>query len=155
MIMKRLFLLVTIILFSFTSNAQGLRVGGTIGIPSGGAETYYSFVYGLDLSYTWNLAEKFDLGIVLNYTLFSPGSNYSLPAGIAGRFDISQKFSAGLDLGYDITSRGYGFNYRPLIGYNLSETIQLTTSYRGITSFEGFNSYNFNSINIGFNFKLL
>ena len=154
----------TIILFSFTSNAQGLRVGGTIGIPSGGAETYYSFVYGLDLSYTWNLAEKFDLGIVLNYTQFSPDNGtYILPAGIAGRFDISQKFSAGLDLGYNIGPMNTGFYYRPLIGYNLSETIQITTSYRanrGTISSYGSNQEtvfgpNLNSINIGFNFKLL
>jgi hypothetical protein len=160
--MKKIITLIALIAFAFNSDAQEFRIGGNVGLPIGDAEMGYSVAFGADLNYTWNVAEKIDLGLALSYYQFIAESNgflapedaSFLPLGVAGRFKASEKILIGADLGYGIgimpDGNDGGFYYRPLLGYNLNDLMQITTSYKGVSIGGG----TFSSINLGFNFKL-
>lgn len=151
--MKKMFFVAALALFGFSVNAQeGFKVGANLGLPVGDAADISSFSIGLDVAYHWEVADSFTAGIASGFTnafgkkeTFSTGAgsisfNYDdvqfLPIAASGRFAASDKFSVGADLGYAIgISDGIdgGFYYRPIVGYNLSEKIQLNVSYTGIS----------------------
>jgi len=167
--MKKLFL-AAFAVFAFASvNAQELRAGLTGGLPIGDFSDAYSFSFGLDASYLWEVSEDFSAGIATGYAT-SPGDSQSItilgitttidavdfsyiPLAAAGRFNASEGFVLGADIGYAIaTGDGDGgFYYRPMVGYNISEEFQITASYRGVSV----NGGSFSTVNLGVNYKFM
>ncbi len=153
--MKKLLLIAVFAICGLgTVNAQGFSAGVTLGIPVGDAGNVSSFVYGADVLYMFNADEEFTYGVATGYQTYVgktisipglggglfdfevPNSNF-IPLAAAGRYVISEKFSAGADIGYAIntTSGGTsGFYYRPMLVYNMSETMRLNASYSGISA---------------------
>lgn len=173
--MKKLLLLAAVAVFGLSNvNAQEFSVGLTAGIPVGDAGDFYTFNLGLDANYLWEVSDDFSAGVATGYNTsfgddFStpdvtiagitiPGFTYELdnfdyiPLAAAGRFNASEEFVLGADLGYAIVlTDGVdgGFYYRPMVGYNVSDKIQISVSYRGVS-----NDGSFSTINAGVNYKL-
>ncbi|NNK81729.1 MAG: hypothetical protein HKO92_01270 [Flavobacteriaceae bacterium] len=147
-------------MFGFTATAQEFRAGFNVGLPTGDAGDAYTFALGADLSYMWNVSDTFDAGLAAGYSHFMLDGDFEgddasfLPIAVAGRFAASEDFSIGADLGYGIgispDGNDGGFYYRPVLGYNLSESMQLTGSYRGVSVDGG----TFSSVTLGLNFAL-
>ena len=138
--MKKVLLVIAVALFSFTANAQlggGQFSGGVnIGIPVGTMKAQSSFSYGLDVNYMLNSGEEFSYGIATGYQNYSgkngiPSVDF-IPLALAGRYAVSEQVSIGADLGYAMSSNG-GFYYRPMVVYNLSETMKFNASYSGVS----------------------
>ena len=158
--MKKLLLIIAVAMFGFTATAQDFRAGFHLGLPTGDAGDFYTLNLGADLSYMWNVSDTFDAGLAAGYTHFILDSDFEgdgaafLPIAVAARFAASEQFSLGADLGYGIgispSENDGGFYYRPVVGYNLSETMELTASYRGVSV----DSMDMSAITIGLNFAL-
>ena len=172
--MKKLMLLAAVAVFGLSSvNAQELRAGLTGGLPIGDAGDGYTFNFGIDATYLWEVSDSFQAGAATGYN-HSFGDTMSetitvlgftttvevefedfqyIPLAAAGRFNASEQFVLGADLGYAIAigEGDGGFYYRPMVGYNASEEIQITASYRGVSVEGG----SFSTINLGANYKFL
>ena len=153
--MKKLLLIAVFAICGLeTVNAQGFSAGVTLGIPVGDAGNVSSFVYGADVLYMFNADEDFTYGVATGFqsyvgkTISVPGlggglfefevpnSSY-IPLAAAGRYVISEKLSAGADIGYAInTASGgtSGFYYRPMLIYNMNQTMRINASYSGISA---------------------
>jgi len=163
--MKKIFLIIAVAMFGITSaNAQNFSAGVTAGLPIGDFGDWYSFNIGLDVSTLWEVSDDFDAGISTGYNhsfgdeieignLTAEVEDFQyIPLAGAARFNASEEFQIGADLGYAIAlgdSDG-GFYYRPMVGYNVSENTQISASYRGVSADGG----SFSTINIGINFGL-
>ncbi len=157
--MKKLFLAIAMVTFGLALNAQKgtFNVGANIGLPVGDAGDVSSFSYGGEVNYLFELSEKFELGASFSYIQFlgkevtrtfntgagtvtvtaDAPSNAYLPIAAAGRYNVSEKFVLGADLGYAIgvdTGLESGFYYRPMVGYKVMENITLQATYSGISA---------------------
>lgn len=143
--MKKLLCLAVIALFAMsTMNAQGFKPGVVVGLPIGDAGDFSSFTIGVDVSYFWEVSDQFDLGIVSGFTNSFIKSEFDgfddvqfLPVGAGARYNASEEFYIGADLGYGIginDGNEGGFYYRPRVGYQITETISLNLSYASISN---------------------
>ncbi|WP_435412524.1 outer membrane beta-barrel protein [Psychroserpens mesophilus] len=170
--MKKLMLLAAVAVFSLSNvNAQELRAGLNGGLPIGDFSEFYSFSFGLDVNYLWEVSDDFSAGIATGYSTSSgdsqdlgtffgvnlgtidyPDFSY-IPLAAAGRYNASEAFVLGADLGYAIaTGDGDGgFYYAPMVGYNITEEFQANVSYRGVSVEGG----SFSTINLGVNYKIM
>jgi hypothetical protein len=160
--MKKLVLVMAVVAFGFTANAQDFRAGINVGLPVGDSGDGYTFNLGVDLSYMWNVSDDFDAGISTGYSHFMGDTIEGfdvddasfLPLAGSARFNASEDFVLGADLGYAIgispDGNDGGFYYRPMIGYNVGGNTQITGSYSGVSVDGG----TFSSINLGVNFGL-
>ena len=160
--MKNLILFFAIVFIGSSTYAQKFSIGTHFGAPVSDAHDFYSFTLGIDANY-WFVSDKFSIGIAtgINYFLandlrvnrdieFSLDNASFAPVALAGRFDLSNKFNIGADVGYAIgVGNDGGFYYRPLIGYNIKDFLQLTLSYRGISLDE----LSVNAVTIGINYS--
>lgn len=143
--MKKLLFLVAIVAASFTANAQGqFNVGVNLGLPVGDASNVSSFAFGVEANYLFEVSDEFKVGPTASYVHFlgkdSGPSTSHLPLGGAARYSVSDEFVVGADLGLALgmsNASGSNFYYRPMVGYNISETMMIQASYMGISS-EGF-----------------
>ncbi|HEA29417.1 MAG TPA: hypothetical protein ENH91_05400 [Leeuwenhoekiella sp.] len=93
---------------------------------------------GANLSYLIPVSELVHFGPSAGFTLFlvNGSDNYGLvPITASGRVQISQRFFAGVDLGYSfliVDDIHGGFYYRPKIGYDF-KAWSLLASYTGTT----------------------
>lgn len=166
--MKKLLLAAFVAIIGVSSiNAQeGVLNGGlNVGIPTGDTNDFYGLTLGAELNYMFPVAEGFTLGPSVQYSHFF-GKDYDfggitfetedasfLPISGAARFNVSEKFVVGANVGYAIgLSDDYdgGFYYRPVVGYKVGERTQLNISYSGISN-EGLD---LNSVNLGFMFGI-
>ncbi len=176
--MKKLFLAVFVV-FAFTSvNAQDFNAGLSFGLPVGDASSdlesgfsgnTHTFSIVLDINYLWNVSEKFDAGIASGYShSFGDKISYEdenvivtnirfpdvgfLPIALAGRFNVSDKFTLGADLGYAIgitpSENDGGFYYAPKVQYGISDAIAIVAAYRGVSLDSG----SFGNISLGIEF---
>ncbi|GFD92932.1 hypothetical protein KUL156_17660 [Alteromonas sp. KUL156] len=140
-IMKK-FLVVAMMAFGLAVNAQEteLNVGGTIGLPSGDLNSdLYDVSGAIEANYLFNVAEGFKVGPSVSYLHINgdgPDLGY-LPLAAAARYDVSEKFVVGADLGYGIgvyqDGQESGFYYRPVVGYKVTEKITIQADYKGIS----------------------
>ncbi|WP_431136597.1 outer membrane beta-barrel protein [Psychroserpens mesophilus] len=174
--MKKLMLLAAVAVFSLSNvNAQGeLRAGLNGGFPIGDAGDLYTFGFGLDVNYLWEVSESFQAGIATGFqttagdeftetidlgffgtqTITADIENFDyIPLAAAGRFMASEAFVLGADLGYAIAAGegDGGFYYAPMVAYNITEKFQAGLSYRGISVDGG----SFSTINLGVNYRIL
>ncbi len=152
--MKKLLLAIAMVTFGITLNAQEgtFNVGANIGLPLGDAGDAYSFSYGGEVNYLFGLSDDFELGASFSYLQFlgkdqtftAGGTEVTvegasvafLPVAAAARYNVSEKFVLGADLGYAIgvdTGLDSGFYYRPMVGYKVMDNITLQATYSGIS----------------------
>ncbi len=144
--MKKLFLAIAMVTFGMALNAQKgtFNVGANIGLPVGDVSDVSSFSYGGEVNYLFEVSEGFELGASFSYIQFLGKevngfdfpSNAFLPIAAAGRYNVSEEFVVGADLGYAIgvdTGLESGFYYRPMVGYKIMENITLQATYSGIS----------------------
>ena len=163
--MKKLLLAAVVGLFAFSATAQNFSAGVHVGLPIGDAGDLYTFNVGIDVDALWEVSDDFDAGVATGYS-HSFGDEIDLgsfgaievddfqyiPLAGAARFNASDDFQIGADLGYAIAvgEGDGGFYYRPMLGYNVGENTQITASYRGISVDGG----SFSTVNLGVNFGL-
>ncbi len=162
--MKKLILLAAVAVFGL-SNAQ-FKLGAHLGLPTGDAGDVFSLNLGLDLAYTWKVAENFDLGITTGYTQYLWKSEIKdaydalgldlpnagiIPIAATGQYNFGNGPFIGADLGYGIaTAEGGdgGFYYQPKVGYTFVNKHDLYLGYKGIS-----NNGSISSINLGYAYK--
>jgi len=149
--MKKLLIVafVTIMGVGVVNAQEGVLNGGlNVGVPTGDANDFYGLTLGAELNYMYPVADGFTLGPSIQYSHFFGkdvevfgGSSIDisdasfLPISGAARFNVSDKFVVGANLGYAIglsEDLDGGFYYRPVVGYKIDDTTQLNISYSGI-----------------------
>lgn len=148
--MKRLFLVAVLAVFGLSNvNAQdGFRAGISGGIPIGDSGDFATFAIAVDLGYLFDLSEDFKAGVATGYShsfgdeVNILGTNVSLddvqfiPIAASGRFDVSEQFGVGADVGYAIginDGNDGGFYYAPRVSYSVSEAIDIVAAFRGVS----------------------
>jgi hypothetical protein len=147
--MKKVLILAVLMLGAVGLHAQeGFRAGINVALPVGDAADVSGFSLGLDVNYLWEVADSFDVGVAAGFTnAFGKKIDTGigtvqiedvqfLPLAAAGRFEASDKIRLGADLGYAIgisDGNDGGFYYRPIVGYGLSDIMELNLSYTGIS----------------------
>lgn len=171
--MKKILLTaIAVVGFGFAAQAQdegGFRVGIHAGLPMGDAGDIYSFNAGVDVAYTWPIADSFTAGVTTGYSYFAgkenditiPGggtitapkvNGAFVPVAATGKYELSEKIFLGADLGYalyvgDGEGDG-GFYYQPKVGFQ-TEMIDIFLGYKGIAV----DGVTISSINIGAAYK--
>lgn len=164
--MRKLVIIIALAVFGFNLSAQeGIKVGINLGLPVGDAGDVSSFSIGLDAAYLWAVSDEFNAGIATGFTnafgksidtglgSIDIGDVQFLPVAASGRFNASEMFRVGADLGYALginDGNDGGFYYRPLVGYAVSENIEVNLSYTGISADGG----TWSTINLGVSFGL-
>ena len=159
---KKLIILIIALNVSVMSFAQsGLNLGFSIGFPYETYDIYdYSFAFNGDINYLFEVNQAFALGIASGYgTALGESTNYYVgplvgtvrvdtpdyqyvPVALAARFGTG-RLVFGADIGYaisvtsetDVYGDEYtgGFYWRPMIGFNINELLQLNVNYIGIS----------------------
>ncbi|WP_299837098.1 hypothetical protein [uncultured Tenacibaculum sp.] len=132
--MKKFILTIAVIAFGFVANAQ--KAGFNVG-----ADVTYNFDgenFGLmaEANYLFELSDEFRVGPAISYqyafgqdievpgfgTVSVDGSGDFTLAG-AARYDISENFVIGADLGFYFDASA--FYYRPVVGYKIGESTMI------------------------------
>ncbi|WP_421812039.1 outer membrane beta-barrel protein [Flagellimonas sp.] len=166
--MKNILLFTSVLVLGLSSmQAQNsFYIGAHAGLPiSKGASDYTSFALAADLGYLFEISEDFKIGPTLGYShtfgkdidlgvFFAEGNDIQfMPIAAAGRYNISDKFSVGADVGFAVginEENDGGFYYSPRAAYSLSNMIDAVVSYRGISGDSG----NWNIISLGVEFSI-
>ncbi len=157
--MKKLLLVMAVVAFGFTANAQdGFRAGVNLGIPTGDFSDFTSLYYGLDVDYDFNVSEGINLGLSSGYSGYSgkddvDGFNF-IPLAGSVDFEISDGFSAGGDLGMAFSTEdggGSDFMYRFQLRYQASDQVDISGRYNNISG-DGATLSSI-SIGVGYRFK--
>jgi hypothetical protein len=159
--MKKLLLVAVVTCFSLTCmNAQTFKVGASIGLPAADAADFSTFVLGVDAYYYFTNVDAFvELGAtagfrnffgdeieILGQTVDIDDQQY-LPLAAAARLKLFGIVSGGADLGYAIginDGNDGGFYFRPVVGIDIADTIELNVSYENISN-DGVNWGNLNA----------
>ena len=167
--MKKIILVTTLALFSFTANAQ-FSLGAGVGLPTGDIEEVYSLQMNISATYMFESESDFTLGVSASYVNYFGKTldvevlgaaievevdNASfLPIAAVLNYSLSDKFSLGTDVGYAIgispDGNDGGFYLRPNLGYSLGDKSSLNLSYFS-TSVDG---GSFANIGLGIAFQL-
>ncbi|PIE50970.1 MAG: hypothetical protein CSA38_00420 [Flavobacteriales bacterium] len=169
--MKKIFLVAAIALMGATTvNAQSgnFKVGAHIGLPVSDLITTYTFNTGVDVSYTLNVSEHFNLGITTGYSYYF-GKTIKIsntpflevpdlgiiPIAATGEYLFPSKIYLSTDLGYAFfTNTGANaysgaFYYQPKIGYKFGAS-EGYVGYKRMSKDGGALS----SINLGYAFTI-
>lgn len=169
---KRLLTLVAVLSFSMLTFGQsGLNIGFSIGFPYENYDGYdYSFAFNGDINYLFEVNQAFDIGIATGYghaigesfyvgpilgNFDTPDYQY-VPVAAAFRFGPNTRLTVGADIGYaisvssakDLSNRDYytgGFYWRPMVGFNINDRLQLNANYIGISD----DYFYYGSFNLG------
>lgn len=130
-----------------SANAQ-FSAGVYGALPIGDAGDLSSFGLGVDLTYLFEVGDTFGVGPTAGIAHFftddveTPIGNVEiddvtfLPIALAGRFNVSDAFTLGADLGYGVginEDNDGGFYYAPRIAYSVSDLIDIAFTYRGVS----------------------
>lgn len=166
--MKKVFYLFLFGVFTISSiHAQEFKIGINGGLPLGDIEDSYSFAVNLDASYLFEVNDVFSAGPSVSvFHYFGDSIDFGglgsfdiedatfLPIGGTARFNVSESFVLGADLGYGIgiapDGNDGGFYYKPQAIYNVSENVGIKASYSGVSIDGG----TFSSVNLGVEFGL-
>lgn len=165
--MKKLNFLFVIAIFSFTSlNAQGVfKLGANVGIPAADASDYFGFTIGVDAYYMLGKEDAlFNFGPTAGFRNFFAKSfdfggesikgddGQFLPLAGAARIKLVGILNAGADIGYAVginSGNDGGFYFRPIVGIDIADTIEINVSYESITK----DSVTWGNINAGILFE--
>ncbi len=144
--MKRI-IFILCVLFSIGSFSQEneFNVGVNGGITIGNIENVSSVAFGLDANYLFDVFENIKFGPSLNLLYFiteefngiKPDAFIYLPIGGAIRLNsFGENFYVGADVGYAIGISPNGDNggvfIKPMLGYHVSDKIELNIFYSGV-----------------------
>ncbi|WP_194766448.1 hypothetical protein [Tamlana sp. I1] len=164
--MKKLLFTSIIALFAMCSmNAQTFKIGGSVGLPMGDASDFYSFTLGADVYYYFtDIDDLIEIGgtagfrnffakdfEVAGQTIEGEDAQF-LPVAAAARIKLFGLFSGGIDLGYAIgltDGLDGGLYFRPVISFDIADTIELLASYENISD-DG----SIGNLNVGVLFQL-
>lgn len=145
---KLLFVVLAVIAFQFSSNAQTFKIGPNIGYAVGDAGDFHSIVIGADAYYYFTDIDSFlEIGLTGGFRAYTgeesidnvdftvPNQSY-LPVGIAGRVKLLDVLSAGADLGYAFGLSDYdgGFYFRPVVGFDIADTVEIFACFEYISA---------------------
>lgn len=166
--MKKLLFLAAFAVFGLsTMNAQDFNAGINVGLPMGDVKDSYTLNISAELNYLWEVSDQFEAGLMTGYSHFL-GDSVDLgafgtvdfedagfiPLGGAARFNVSEEFTLGADLGYAVgvspDGNDGGFYYAPKVQYGISETLDIVLAYKGVSMDGG----TFSSLNLGVEFGL-
>lgn len=147
-------LLITALLVFTVLNASGqnsLNFGLGLGFPMGDSGENQIIAVNFDVSYLWEVSEQFDAGLTSGF-LHSFGDSQDVGGGVimvdtpdvsflpiagAARFNVSEDFSIGADLGYAVgispDVNDGGFYYAPKAQYAISELLDVLLAYKGVS----------------------
>ena len=163
-IMKKvlLFTIFAVVAITGVKAQSGFKVGADLGLPLGDIKDSYTLNIAVNLTYLWEVAEEFDAGFSAGYSHYI-GDTFEgfkfddagfLPIAAAGRFNASEDFTIGIDLGYAIgvspSENDGGFYYAPKIQYGVSDSIDIVLIYKGVSVTGG----TFSSLNLGVEFGM-
>jgi hypothetical protein len=149
--MKKLFFAAAIAVFSVTAmQAQTFKLGATLGLPMADASDISTFVLGVDAYYYFTDVDAFiEIGATAGFRNFfgddieilgqtvEVDDGQFLPLAVAGRVKLFGLLSGGLDIGYALginDGNDGGFYVRPVVGFDIADTIELVASYESITN---------------------
>ena len=163
---KLLFFMAIVIGTSIQAQKGEFNVGVNAGLPVGDISDIYSFTLGAEVNYLFDIADKFKAGPsvafinffgkeqeVFGLPLGSIGDAQFLPIAAAARYEASDKFSIGADIGYGVgISQGNegGFYYRPMVSYDVADNIAIQASFNGMSN----DVISMNNIGLGVLFSL-
>ena len=150
---------------SATVSAQnGLNIGGSVGFPVNSSGYDFTFGYTLDANILFGIHPGFSLGVASGYgqgfgdtyrvlgVEFDVEDYQYVPVALSGRHYPNSKLVWGTDIGYAIAvsdlDRG-GFYFRPMIGYNITNKMQLNANYVGISDY-----FYWSTLNLGITFNI-
>ena len=150
--MKKTFVLLAFLIIGFTVNAQGfLKVGATAGIAVSDAGDIADWALGVDAYY---MIEKQDAVINFGPTIgfrnfFMSNSGVDdakfLPIAGAARLKLFGIFTGGVDVGYALgisDNLDGGFYYRPILGIDIADTIEINASLETISDNANWGNFN-------------
>lgn len=156
--MKKLFLLAALALFSYTATAQGVfKIGGTVGAAVSDAGDVADWALGIDAYYMIEKEDAFfNFGPTVgfrNFFMSTEGIDDAqfLPLAGALRLKLFGILSGGIDVGYALGITDYldgGFYYRPTVGIDIADTIELNASYEAVSDMA-----NWGNLNVGILFE--
>ena len=145
--MKKLLLVAALAVFSFSSmNAQTFKIGASLGLPAADAADISTFVLGVDAYYYFtNIDAPVELGLNAGFRNFFGDDidgfeiedGQFLPLAAAARLKLFGIVSGGADLGYAVginDGNDGGFYFRPVVGIDIADTIELNASYESISN---------------------
>ncbi|QDO94791.1 hypothetical protein FNB79_12730 [Formosa sediminum] len=144
---------------------SGLNIGASFMLPVYELNDYASAGFSADINYLLPVAPLLNMGIASGYGVVYNDTDYLLdfyekedaqfiPIALATRYVPSAQIEFGADFGYAIGVSDQfngGFYYKPMIGFNLNDMIQLNLSYTGVSN----NSWiTWSTLNFGFMFNV-
>lgn len=165
--MKKLLLLGAFLIFSTSSLfAQEFNLGASAALPLGDAGDLTTFGLNIEANYLTEVSDQFDVGVTAGYHHYFGDSvdtgfgsididDFSfIPVAASARFNASEEFTIGADLGYGIgispDGNDGGFYYAPKAQYGVSEAIDIVLAYKGVSRDGG----SFDAITLGVEFGL-
>ena len=162
--MKKLLLIAGFALLGITAQAQdGFVASGEIGLPIGDAGDITTFNFAIQGAYLFEINDEVQVGPKIAYS-HSFGDDIDtilgsievddvqfLPIAAVGRYNFTEEFWFGLDLGYAIglnDGNDGGFYYSPQVAYGVSDQIDVFAAFRGVSVDGG----SFDVISIGVEF---
>jgi hypothetical protein len=152
-----------------TMSAQEVNAGLHLGLPLGETSDLYTFNLTLDVTVLWEISEDFEAGATTGLSS-NFGDEVESPADISppimekvddamflpiagtARYEITEAFTLGVDLGYAIglapSSNDGGFYFAPRAQYDIADDLDIVLSYRGIS-----NDGTFSVLNLGVEYE--
>lgn len=153
-----------LVVCAITANAQ-ISLGATFGLPTGDAGDLTTFALGVDANYMFDSESEVAFGVatgfltyfgdevtILGNTVDLDNANF-IPIAGAVRYDLSDKFGLGADVGYAIGANDGndgGFYYRPMVVYAVGENTSINLSYSSVSN----NGATLSNIGLGIMFGL-
>jgi hypothetical protein len=157
--MKKIILVCFVALCSsLTMQAQTFKVGATLGLPAADAADVSTFVLGIDAYYYFTDIDDFiEIGATAGFRnffgdeirvgeeTFDVDDQQFLPLAAAARLKLFGIVSGGADLGYAIgltDGLDGGFYFRPVVGIDIADAIELNASYESISDAATWGNFN-------------
>ena len=154
--MKKVLVICLAMLFYSGLKAQGVfKIGVVAGVPTADAGDISNFVLGADAYYMF---EKEDAILNFGPTIgirnyfgdeISPGISVDdgqfLPIGGAARVTLLGVLTGGVDVGYAVGISDFldgGFYFRPVVGLDILDILELNASYESISDAATWGSFN-------------
>ena len=166
--MKKLFILFAFTVFGYTATAQGVfKIGATAGVAVSDANDVADWALGVDAYYMIEKEDAFiNFGPTVGFRNFFMKDDAGIaddnvqfvPIAGAARLKLFGILSGGVDLGYAlaISSDVYdgGFYYRPIVGIDIADTIEINVSIESISlKNDAGDKTNWGNFNVGFLFE--
>ena len=142
--MKKLLFVTAIAVLSLTSmNAQTFKVGATAGVAVSDAGDVADWALGVDAYYYFtDIDAPIEFGATAGFRNFFMSEDVFddgqfLPVAAAARIKLFGIVSGGADLGYAVginDGNDGGFYYRPVVGIDIADTIELNVSFESISN---------------------